>query len=147
MAFTAESLPKAIQLSVSPVFLLAGIGAMMNVLSGRLVRCIDRARTLKESGERLSDSESIEYGLLKKRMQLATRSIELLASSTLAIATVVAMIFLSVILELNLSQVVAPLFVAAMLMLMVSTINFLREIRLASRQLKDSLSIQAQSVQ
>lgn len=66
MAFTAESLPKAIQLSVSPVFLLAGIGAMMNVLSGRLVRCIDRARTLKESGERLSDSESIEYGLLKK---------------------------------------------------------------------------------
>ena len=80
-------------------------------------------------------------------MQLATRSIELLASSTLAIATVVAMIFLSVILELNLSQVVAPLFVAAMLMLMVSTINFLRGIRLASRQLKDSLSIQAQSVQ
>ena len=30
-----ESLSKAIQLSVAPVFLLAGIGALMNVLSGR----------------------------------------------------------------------------------------------------------------
>ena len=38
-----ETLPKAIQLSVSPVFLLTGIGAMMNVLSGRLSRSVDHA--------------------------------------------------------------------------------------------------------
>lgn len=43
----AETLLKAIQLSVSPVFLLTGIGAMMNVLSGRLSRSVDRARELK----------------------------------------------------------------------------------------------------
>ena len=139
MAFTAESLPKAIQLSVSPVFLLAGIGAMMNVLSGRLVRCIDRARTLKESSEPLSSIDTVEFSLLKKRIHLVTRAIELLTSSTLVIATVVAMIFMSVILEVNLSPIIAPLFVAAMLMLMLSTVDFLKEIRLASRQLKDIL--------
>ena len=46
-AAPAETLLKAIQLSVSPVFLLTGIGAMMNVLSGRLGRCVDRARELQ----------------------------------------------------------------------------------------------------
>ena len=139
MAVTAESLPKAIQLSVSPVFLLAGIGAMMNVLSGRLVRCIDRARTLKDSSDPLNSIDAMEFRLLKQRIQLVTRAIELLTSSTLVIATVVAMIFLTVILEVNLSPIIAPLFVAAMLMLMLSTVDFLKEIRLASRQLKDIL--------
>ena len=111
----------------------------MNVLSGRLVRCIDRARTLKDSSEPLNNIDAMEFRLLKQRIQLVTRAIELLTCSTLVIATVVAMIFLTVILEVNLSQVIAPLFVAAMLMLMLSTVDFLKEIRLASRQLKDIL--------
>ena len=42
-----ESLSKAIQLSVAPVFLLAGIGALMNVLSGRLARIVDNAKQLR----------------------------------------------------------------------------------------------------
>ena len=111
----------------------------MNVLSGRLVRCIDRARTLKDSSEPLNSIDAMEFRLLKQRIQLVTRAIELLTCSTLVIATVVAMIFLTVILEVNLSPVIAPLFVAAMLMLMLSTVDFLKEIRLASRQLKDIL--------
>ena len=49
------------------------------------------------------------------------------------------MIFLTVILEVNISPVIETLFVAAMLMLMLSTVDFLKEIRLASRQLKDIL--------
>jgi hypothetical protein len=34
---------KAIQLSVSPLFLLAGIGTMMKVLSSGLSRSVDRS--------------------------------------------------------------------------------------------------------
>ena len=36
-----------IQLSVAPVFLLSGIGAMLAVMTNRLGRIIDRARTLE----------------------------------------------------------------------------------------------------
>jgi hypothetical protein len=36
-----------IQLSVAPVFLLAGIGAFINVLAGRLGRIFDRSRVLE----------------------------------------------------------------------------------------------------
>ncbi len=36
-----------IQLAIAPVFLLAGIGAILNVLAQRLARVVDRARTLE----------------------------------------------------------------------------------------------------
>ena len=134
-ATALESLPKAIQLSVSPVFLLAGIGAMMNVLSGRLGRSVDRARSLKNREHDLNESEWEEFRLIRQRMRLVIRSIELLSVSILLISCVVAVIFLAVALEINLSILVAPLFIAAMMMLTGASFCFLREIKLASDQI------------
>ena len=131
-----ETLPKAIQLSVSPVFLLTGIGAMMNVLSGRLSRGVDRARALQERQEQLSELEQHEFRLTRRRLRLVIRSIELLSLSVLLISCVVAVMFLTVALEINLSAVVAPLFVAAMLMVTAASFCFLREIKLASQQIQ-----------
>ena len=116
-AAPAETLLKAIQLSVSPVFLLTGIGAMMNVLSGRLSRSVDRARELKRRCQELNRDEQAEFRLIRQRIRLVVRAIALLTLSILLISTVVAVIFLTVALQVNLSMVVAPLFVAAMLML------------------------------
>ena len=36
-----------IQLAVAPIFLLAGVGAFLNVCAGRLSRIVDRARSLE----------------------------------------------------------------------------------------------------
>ena len=137
-AAPAETLLKAIQLSVSPVFLLAGIGAMMNVLSGRLSRSVDRARDLIRRSQELDDDEQAEFRLIRQRIRLVVRAIGLLTLSILLISTVVAVIFLTVALQINLSMVVAPLFVAAMLMLTWAALCFLREITLASKQLQAS---------
>ena len=137
-AAPAETLLKAIQLSVSPVFLLAGIGAMMNVLSGRLSRSVVRARDLKRRSRELDDDEQAEFRLIRQRIRLVVRAIGLLTLSILLISTVVAVIFLTVALQINLSMVVAPLFVAAMLMLTWAALCFLQEITLASKQLQAS---------
>jgi hypothetical protein len=51
-----ESLARAIQLSVSPVFLLAGISGLLGVLTTRLSRVVDRLlqhRRDQEAQERL----------------------------------------------------------------------------------------------
>ena len=95
-AAPAETLLKAIQLSVSPVFLLAGIGAMMNVLSGRLSRSVDRARELKRRCQELDRDEQAELRLIRQRIRLVVRAIGLLTISILLISTVVAVIFLTV---------------------------------------------------
>ena len=39
-----DQIAHVIQLSIAPVFLLTGVGTLLNVLSGRLARIIDRAR-------------------------------------------------------------------------------------------------------
>jgi hypothetical protein len=39
-----NEMAKAIQLALGPVFLLTGIAGMLNVMSGRLSRIIDRGR-------------------------------------------------------------------------------------------------------
>ena len=137
-AAPAEPLLKAIQLSVSPVFLLTGIGAMMNVLSGRLSRSVDRARELKRRDQELDDDEQAEFRLIRQRIRLVVRAIALLTLSILLIATVVSVIFLTVALQINLAVVVAPLFVGAMLMLTWAAVFFLQEITLASKQLQAS---------
>lgn len=93
MNLQPESLSKAIQLSVAPVFLLAGIGALMNVLSGRLARIVDttrqaRARQETNGGDGLDARTRTIY---RQRMRLTIRAIALLTSTTLLIAAVVAL--------------------------------------------------------
>ena len=41
-----DEIAHLIQLSIAPVFLLTGVGTLLNVLSGRLARIIDRARAI-----------------------------------------------------------------------------------------------------
>ena len=43
-----DQIAHVIQLSIAPVFLLTGVGTLLNVLSGRLARIIDRARVLEQ---------------------------------------------------------------------------------------------------
>lgn len=44
---SAADIAHLIQLAVAPVFLLAGIGSMLNVLAQRLARVVDRARRIE----------------------------------------------------------------------------------------------------
>ena len=132
MEFTTlhpESLSKAIQLTVSPVFLLAGIGALLNVLSARLARVADHSRRLSELDARGDDFERRHC---KRRMQHILRAIWLLTCATLLLSIVVSAMFMSVITQVNLTAIVAPLFITTMGMLMMASISFLLEVRLAS---------------
>ena len=100
----------AIQLSVAPVFLLSGIGAMLAVMTNRLSRIIDRARVLEA--------------------QLCT-------TTALLVCAVIATGFLSaVLLRFDASVTVAMLFIAAMVTFFVGLVLFLREIFVATTNLR-----------
>ena len=64
-----------IQLAVAPVFLLTAVGTLINVLSTRLARVIDRSRDLEERiahGAELADERLWldELRMLERRMRL-----------------------------------------------------------------------------
>ena len=119
-----------IQLAVAPVFLLAGVGALLNVMAGRLARIIDRARAL--GTDRGGAQITAEISTLYRRDWWITLSIILAVVCALLVCLLIALAFVGALMPLNLSVVVAILFVGAMLCLSGSLLAFLREIQLAS---------------
>ncbi len=138
----AENLSRAIQMSVAPVFLLAGIGGLLVVLNNRLVRIIDRSRqlqALRQSRDTPVSSEresKTELQALKRRMALIMKAIELLTVTILLVALVVAVVFISAVTQFDLDLLVVPLFVMAMVCLMVAAVLFQREVQLATAQVR-----------
>lgn len=119
-----------IQLAVAPVFLISGVSALLVVLTNRLARIIDRARALDALGQATPDQRE-ELGILTVRAKYVNRSIALVTSSALFIATLIVLMFLGAFLTVNVAAVVGVLFVVAMLSLIVGLVSFLQEVRLA----------------
>jgi hypothetical protein len=130
---------EAIRLAVTPVFLLAGISGLLGVLTSRMARIVDRARWLKERPAASSLAERRdnrwEQGMLRQRMRLVSRAIALTTFCYLLVALVVVLLFVSSAPMVDLSPLVAPLFVLAMLSLMAAVLLLLREVQLGSRGL------------
>lgn len=130
---------EAIRLAVTPVFLLAGISGLLGVLTTRMARIVDRARWLKErsgAGSLVERREHrLEQGLLRRRMRLVSRAIGLTTFCYLLVALVVVLLFVSSSPKVDVSPLVAPLFVLAMLSLMAAVLLLLREVQLGGRGL------------
>ena len=140
MAIPSDAITHAIQLAVTPVFLLAGVGAVLNVLAHRLGRIIDRARVLRgrlydEPGLRDGEDTASELRVLDARMRVVNLAITLCTLCALLICTVVAVIFASDFVDVSLGPIIAGCFVAAMTCLIVALLALLIEIYLATTRL------------
>lgn len=134
-----DAVAHAIQLSVAPVFLLSGIGAMMAVLANRLARVVDRARVVEgkmpgAANERLKIRA--ELRALAVRAKIISWAIGLCTLTALLISSVVAILFLGAFVQLNASLLVALLFVAGMTSFICALLLFLREVLIATANLR-----------
>lgn len=129
------TIAQTIQLSVSPVFLLAGIGAVLNVISGRLGRVVDRARALEKLHPQSSgpehDRHVRELRLLDRRMSVVNSALFLCVSSAVAICAVVALLFVAELSNLHIGRLVAVIFILAMGLLTSGLILFMVEVHLS----------------
>jgi hypothetical protein len=133
------SLAQVIQLAVAPVFLLAGVGATLNVLANRIGRIIDRARLMEErlptaDGDTVRDLHD-RLKVLSRRATLINRAIGLCVLSGLLVSLVVAALFIASSLRIDLAAPIAVAFVMALLSLATSLLMFLREVFLATASL------------
>lgn len=129
------TIAQTIQLSVSPVFLLAGLGAMLNVIAGRLGRVVDRARALEALHPRSTgpehDRHVWELRLLDRRMAVINAALFLCVASAILICCVVALLFVAELINLHIGTVLAVMFIIAMLLLIVGLVMFMIEVRLS----------------
>jgi uncharacterized membrane protein len=130
----------AIDLAVAPVFLLSGIGVLLGVLTNRLARIVDRARKVEESLRQATlpapDDGREQLRVAARRAKFINASITLGTIAALLVALVVAVLFASTFVPLNLAGPVAVLFVLAMAALVGALLSFLLEVRIAIAALR-----------
>ena len=133
------SVAQVIQAAVAPVFLLAGVGTTLNVLATRIGRIIDGARTMEARLPTAGPDDVRELHsrlrVLSRRATLINRAIALCVLSGLLVSLVVAALFVSASLRIDLASPIAVTFVIALLSLAAALLLFLREVFLATRSL------------
>src|SRR5919107_1560369 len=96
---------QTIQLALAPVFVLVAIGNIMNILSTRLARVVDRSRHLQKEHMNTSGVEHDlvvrEIRLVDRRIALIGRAILLLVVSGLTIGFCVALLFVEELFDVN----------------------------------------------
>src|SRR3954454_3868299 len=129
-----------ISLAIAPVFLLAGIGSILNVLAQRLARVGDRARRLELEFETFEPGKQgparAELRLLDRRMTVVNLAISCCTASALLVCMVVAILFVADLASFHFGKVIALLFIVTMVLMIAGLILFLWEIRLAMHSLR-----------
>ena len=129
-----------IQLALAPVFVLVAMGNIMNILSTRLARVVDRSRQLQRMHSDTSGPEHDrvvwEMRIVDTRIHLIGRAILLLVLCGLTIGLCVALLFVQELFGANLQQVAAAAFMLAIFLLMAALTLFMREIRQATASLR-----------
>jgi len=133
-------LAQIIQLAVAPVFLLAGIGAFLNVCAGRLARIVDRTRALEPRilASRGAEHDRLisEVRLLDRRTRIVNYAIFTTVLAALIISAVVVLLFVAFLTGYKIGTAVALLFIAAMVFTALSFAIFLHETRLGTRSVR-----------
>jgi hypothetical protein len=129
-----------IQSALGPVFLLAGIGAFLNVCAGRLSRIVDRARQiepllLKSHGTE-HERHLREIRVLDRRMALVGRAIWLAVFAAVLICLVVVLLFAGTLVSGQFGTAIAVLFIACMVLLGAGFAVFLVETQVGSRAVR-----------
>jgi len=130
---TVSTIAQTIQLSLSPVFMLTGIGALLNVLVGRMARVVDRVRDLEKLHPLSSGPDRDRYvselRILDRRIRGINFGLFLAVSSAVMTCLVVAQLFVAELIGLRIATIVALTFTLAMLLLIAALVSFIVEVR------------------
>lgn len=131
---------QTIQLALAPVFVLVAIGNILNLLSSRLGRVVDRSRHLQDRHVATEgpdhDEVVAEIRMIDQRIKLITRAIRVMVTCGLVIGATVAVLFLEELIGFSLQRVAAGLFLLAVGLLMWALVLFLRETQISAQQLR-----------
>ncbi|KUR78720.1 DUF2721 domain-containing protein [Novosphingobium sp. Fuku2-ISO-50] len=131
---------QTIQLSLAPVFVLVAIGNIMNILTTRLGRIVDRSRVLQKLHAETLGAEHdvvvIEMRYVDRRIQLIGHALLILVLSALGIGVTVGTLFLGELFGQELRLATQVSFFTAIALLMAALVYLLLETRLVAQTLR-----------
>lgn len=129
-----------VQLSLAPAFLLAGIGAVMNVMTNRLIwvaERIDRILIADEAGE--ADEILEDLPALERRRVLAQRAVMMSTAAALTISIVILLLFVSAFVYAPLGTLVAFVWMLTMAFLIAGLAAFVMETLTAAKRNRERM--------
>lgn len=121
-----------IQLAVTPVILLSGVGALMITLTNRMGRIVDRTRKLAEQLRGAVETERSHFDgqleIMWRRAKLVRLAVTLAGLSMLLSCVLVMVIFVDASLHREFGVEMVTIFAASILSLIAALVAFLRDI-------------------
>ena len=131
---------QVVQLSLAPAFLLAAIGAVMNVMTNRLIWVANKIERILDAGDD-GDVAALrrELPALEQRRIYAQRAVMFSTASALAISIVIVLLFVSAFVETALGSLVSAVWVICMGLLVTGLGSFWMETRTAARRNRERM--------
>ena len=125
-----------LQTALTPAFLLVAVGSLLNILTGRLSRIVDRSRDLQDRHAATQGQEHdrlvTELRVIEKRMRVVGSSILLSVLSALTVCLMIGLLFLMGLSDFSMAWIVVAVFMLALALMAGSLILFVREVGLAT---------------
>ena len=122
-----------VQLSLAPAFLLAGIGAIMNVMTNRLIWVANRIERIHELEEEGRAGNAVEdLPALEKRRTYAQSAVMFSTAAALTISVVIALLYVSAFISPRIGTLTAIAWIITMVLLSIGLTLFLMETRTAA---------------
>ena len=140
--YTLESLAHLLELSISPIVLISGVGLLLISQTNRLARAIDRSRklagTIREQEAYGKDTTAVRTQLktLFRRCQILRTAITLLASSILCAGIIILLIALMSFFDLAVRGAAVVIFFVGIACLVGSISMFLIDIFMGLRAIE-----------
>ena len=135
-----EQLAKILQASISPVVLISGFGLLLLVTSNRMGRPIDRIWVLNEEIKKAAGAEKEilkkQIAILFRRAWLLRLAIAFNTIGILCISFIILLLFTTLTLNADFSNIIQILFIMGLLSLMSSLVAFLSDVSLTLKSLK-----------
>jgi len=127
-----------VRLSLAPAFLLAAIGAVMNVMMARLIWVAERIERLEDrmDGDQPAKIQQ-ELMRLRRRRKLAQRAVMLATAAAFTISLVILLLFVSAFIKPQIGTLTAIAWIATMVMLITALVLFVWETMVAAGGQKD----------
>lgn len=136
---TSKFLP-VIQLAITPVILISGVGALMLTLTNRLGRIVDRTRALAGQMRQAAADERLhldgQLAILWRRAKLVRLAVTFSGFSMLLSCVLVLLIFVDASLQREYGLELVVIFIASVLALISALVAFLRDIWLSLEALR-----------
>jgi hypothetical protein len=135
-----EAVIHVLQTALTPAFLLVAVGSLLNVLTGRLSRIVDRSRDLQNQHEAASPNMLstivAEQRILARRINVVGRSILLSVLSAVMVCIMIGLLFLMGLTDYSEPVIIVGAFMAALFLLSWALLAFVHEVWLATDAIK-----------